>query len=528
MKKTTTTTVEASKRGSKPRAKNARKKEVVKVVVKSAQKQPNSNRLGPNRPKWDDRIIMPRHQLSIAPPNESAMVEAYVACMLKPSVTMCRIPDSETRESCLVRSVQEYQISAFFDTTVNSGRFSIATKPVLGNLSSVLKYKTSMVQLSSAWSGADWTSPSSYANLANGQDPRIDLNEPLLTQPSNFFLLLTGGGSLSPGIPLGSAPVPSIENYGLNIMYDPTTGNFTLPLGTFYITFEYKGSADVVAPTIVQVTGFAVFTILNISSDNSLQSNAWSVQVTTAGIFNISGVNSDNITSSYMSITPAFFANEAASQTGGMTKLIRPVAQSMLFTATIPELQAGGNVSGAFVPASSCSTNFFSNNGNMGANIGQFQNWEQLGQVSGSYQGIYQRGCYVWWAPETVSDRDYRVPGTGPDYPCLVISGAVQTIGAATPTGSVPIGRIVLTTVYELYCNTTLLEARTCYGSDAIIDCSKRIVAMNPHAMGNADHVPWFKRTMANIWSAAKGVGQFAYENRDAIGALVKSGAAMI
>lgn len=494
-----------------------------KVVIP---RNPNPRSQPSHRPRAPP---VSRGAISIAAPNEAALVEAYVACLLKPSEHLSRVPDADTRASTIIHSVQEFNITAYFDDTADSGRFSIATRPTLGNLSAIAAYKTAMAQPSRTWTDIDWTLPSSYANLTNGQDPRIDMFEPVITQPSNFFLLLTGGGSMSPNQPLGSAPVQSVESYGLNIMLNVTTSTLTLPLGTFLLCFEGKNGANMVAPTVTFGTMVAVFTTLNISNTTNIYFIQWSVQVHQAGTVTLNFAGSDSpLTSSFMSISPAYFNGETASQGGGITKLIRPVASSILFTATLPALTAGGDVSAAFVPATTCATNYYTNNGNSATQVGQLQNWDQLGQITGSFQGLYTKGAYVWWSPETVSDRNFSPPGRNQDYPCMIISGQVATNGAVALTGVVPVGRIIVTTVYEIYCNSPLFPQQVCMGSDAIMDCAKRMVALNRHAMENKEHVAWFKKAMADLWDSAKSVGKFAYDNRAAIGSLISSGAALV
>jgi hypothetical protein len=460
--------------------------------------------------------------------NEKALTDAYVACLFNPSLFQSKVPDANPRKTTLICSTQEFSLNAFFDTSTDSGRFSIVTKPVLGTIDTPLGYKTAILLGDRPWGEYDFSSSDSYVNYTNGQDPRIDTFTPTLTQPNAFYFQMNGNTGMVANIPLGTNPTYSQNNYGFDVFYDVATGNLSLPLGSFLVTLEYKGTG-IVAPTVDQTSGSANLQPLDTGSDATLQTNTWAFQVTTAGLFNLNAAGSTTITSSFLSISPAYFSQLPITLNGGMVKQIRPVAQNILFTASIPPIVAGGNISAAYVPAGTCETNYFTNNGQTGASIGQLQKWDQLGTVVGAYKGKYERGAYTWWSPETMLNSNFQTPGplNGIGLPCMIVSGQVQT-NTTTLTGSQPVGRVIISTVYEVICNSTLFEANVSMGSQAVVDAAKCLVASQEHSMGNADHMPWLKKTLGTMWKFAKTAGQFAYENRDAIGALVKAGVAVV
>lgn len=461
----------------------------------------------------------------LAPPGEGRMISEYVRCLLNPDSCSARIPDANAQPSFVWQSLNTFDILADFSGS-DVGRFSIAMKPTLGQLDTVDHYKCAIVQPVDGFMQQDFTNPNTYLDYNNGFDPRIDVNAPILTQPSGFFMGLLGGGTLSTAVPFGTAPAFSNLNYGLGIEYNGTTGMWTLPIGTYFISFEAKaGVEDIDPPNWVFGTAVGTFTIISTGFDNSVYTETAAVALTSAGTMGINFAGSDPITSSALNILPGYFENIPNSLQGGLLNAYRPVAMSALFTATLPPLTSGGMVSASYVTKETCQKNFFTNNGLVAQGVGQLQDWNQLQRTPGAHNGKYNDGAYVWWSAENNTDLEYVTPGQEHQLPCLIISGQASSQGL---TGTQLVGRLRVKCVYEGLTSSLLFKLACNRGAQGCIDASTRIISYHPHAMANGEHIEWFKRAVSNIFGAAKKFGSFAYDNRETIGSLVKAGASLM
>jgi hypothetical protein len=472
----------------------------------------------------------------VAKAGSAGPVPAYVACLLdpanKPSV---RIPDTNYgRHTALVASKKVLQLNVNLDdNTVNRGRFSCAIQPTLGNISSPPFYKVAIVNDVPNWpDSAQFIDPDSYLNSGNGldPDPRIDDNFFQLTGPEPALLYAeqagAGGGVTATSGPLGEDL--NADDFGgptYNLPGRFLTGpngqsNLNLPPGTYLINLTVSETAVAFANNFtISATGGCTFFVLR---NAVIATSAVTGSVITAIVI-ATFPNNQNVfqqaelafafrapdqwtspsTTSFYTVTPCAF--EATGAPGvqlfldsGPVSQYRPVAMSVLATCVRPTLSDGGNIAANWIPGSSINQNYFTSNANQ--NVGPLQFWEYLAKTPGSYDGELRKGAYVWWSQEDRDDFNFYPPSIADDhdYPSLVVSGVLQP-GADGGTGSQPVLRLEITTVYEIETLTTLFPTSSQPGSQATLDAVSTVLLGESHACQNNRHVAEIRRIIAKM-----------------------------
>jgi hypothetical protein len=446
---------------------------------------------------------------------EDQLVAKYLACLVNPKGMMSRVPDSFPRPTALVRSISTFEIVCNVDGTSNSGRFSAAIQPTLGNLGSVEAYKIALVDSSAGWP-TDFTDPASFVSVINGRDVRLDQFYQTLTQPPLGSSTLVSSAAGTGAIPFGAA-VTAQSGYGLNYNYDPLTGRFSLPIGIYMISAMFTtptGPHD--ANPVLNVHGGAVF----IPEYDDYTDDAVS-RPNVGAIAGYVSIPRNNATFSFTVVDPVVLtANLTLATTfndntnlitpddGGVVAEYRPVGMSALATFIGPVLTNGGIISTAYVPGNTLQTQYFTQG--IVSPQGQLANWENLALVPGSYNGKIENGTYSWWAPESTRDLNFNSPSRWSALipPALIVSGAYQP-GSGTTGLQVPI-RLEVVTVYELVTTSQLWEQSPLVGSSAAFDRANREMAAADHAMANAEHSNFFKDFLSGLGEVFGWVGKAA------------------
>lgn len=440
---------------------------------------------------------------------ESKQSSKYLASLVCPKYNMARVPDSYARPTALVRSIQVFDIPCVFTGAADDGRFACFIRPCLGDTSSPLRYKVGCVDsLAGPGWPTDLTVATAYLEDVGGVDPRLDPFYAALTQPGNFFEYLSTTGLLAASTSiLPGAIVESQSSYGLRVL---TVGNpvvFTLPVGTYFVSYSILGTGIGAAGLVTG--GTAVFSPISSLGPDSLfeEYAAWGVLT----VNNPTDTWSPTIVSTgtlaaTLAITPMFSDSYRNTANFGSVKAIRPVGMSALATYVGPQLTNGGNISCAYCPEGTVSTGFVANVAQQ--TTGSLADWSSLAKLPEAFNGPLMNGAYCWWAPEDFAELALISPdqASSREWPALLIAG-VWTPGG-TPPATAAVVRLEIVSVYEFVTTSLLYESESCVGSQAELDLVNRSLVGQPHAMANGSHLEWLK-------NFAKKTAKFLKDNKD-------------
>lgn len=198
----------------------------------------------------------------------------------------------------------------------------------------------------------------------------------------------------------------------------------------------------------------------------------------------------------------------------GIATLIRPVAMSVWFQCAKPELDNGGMVSACLLPSGTTTGQIIPLDWAAGAaandftGYGPLQNWENLAEVPGNYNGKLKDGTYTFWVPQRVQDLDMTSPAMSDlyDFPTIMVAGqwapnAGETVSAASSL----LGRLRICTVYE-YCSQSQIASLAYRGcSPCCLDRVKILLHGQSTSMANGDHMAWIKKILSSAAGAVSG-----------------------
>ncbi len=499
---TTTTTTQPRRRAARRRARR---------IVKSLATSLRESNLPVNEQEALSRIV------ASAPIG----IEEYMKCLVYPKSCATRVPDSFPRKTALWSSIMTVAVPYNLDATPDSGRFSACVRPNLGNLSAPERYKIGLVNPTSGPAGG-WPQylnlPASFIGNSLGRDVRFDVIAPTLVQPGLGTSTLVGDQpSGTPAKPFGNTVTPS-TGYGLSVTY-ANTGAFFPPPGIYrFVVNVYDPINPIDTQISVTPVNGAIITY-DINSDmpgenNNTVAGYLSVRPGTSAAFaggiSFSTTDFNPLTTvSTVNFTQAFDDNPQLFQTDnyGSVQEMRPVAMSVLFTYTGPELLNGGNVAIGYLPGRSEKSDFYGPSNNQ---FGNLDEWDNLAQLPGTYNGPLKDGAYAWWAPQTIEDYTMVTPDQANDanYPPIIVSGQFVPGPGAASSGTV--GRLEVVTIYEGVTNNIVFPQKYQQGSQHMMDSAFTYLAQQPHCMANATHMDWISRllkgfkTAQNVYAKAK------------------------
>lgn len=519
------------------------------VLVKKGSKQTPARARVTMQPIQNN--IIPRNELDRMQMTQyvskNKMVQDYVGNLIDPKGAMltveCRkLPDSFPRATAVVKSVLSYDIPIFYSaSTTDTGRFSIAVQPWLGNIDDPSHYKVAIADVAGPWANQDWSSSAVYLDSIGEQDPRLDPFYITLTQsPKGVYQIFDAVGGITPKVFEDGTGTPLEFSNSSAFLYN-TQGVELLDTGAGVANAWQLGPGQY-AFSFVSTTAdtFAANPTLTVISANTsdmqkdLNHSQRSPDNKMATLFHLLTVESTvtvrltaalttvgaGYTNSVVRFTPCYYSSAVQGGTApvpvnvnsvplsnfGLTQQYRTVSMSALLTFTGTSLNDGGNVAVAYVPGSTLKSDFFTSSP-MPA-FGQLQNWENVAKIPGSYNGEFRHGCYCWWSPEDTDGFVLKPPDLAlqGDPPGIVISGQF-TVNSAPSTDTIfNVARLEVTTNYEIVTISQLFDSERYIGSQAILDEANRILGSRSHAMANAQHSSF----MGDVWSGFKqGLGYF-------------------
>jgi hypothetical protein len=465
----------------------------------------------------------------------------YLKTALYPETHADRMPDESTLPTVIYRSVRELSIVANMDGTANAGRFSIAALPVLGNKNIVPEYQLGVVNNNSGWP-TDFRQAGSYLADTDGDDPRVDPYLELLTNTSSGLFELENtlpltldpstyeGGVMNPtSIPYNSLDAVVKLVGGYNFTVGGLTGfvnnarSISLPPSTYNVNYNLTSQITSTTGTNGMIflcierdengtaigafrTGYGVsfatygtmdanrlfarFSLLSIGSEVmgsvSINFEAKSKRDYIFAVQTLQPMTASTADSDIVLIPVLDDDLNTVSDSGVIIKM-RPIAQSALFTCTLPDINAGGNIVGYSAPAGDIQ-NYYYDTSNT---VGPYQNWEVLARNNKgicTHDGMLKQGTYVFSQPWDKNDVLMRTPTDSLSYPYqgIIISGQVNpSVGL---TGLIEIGRLRVVTVFEYTTDARIFTPMTCIGSTNDLDYVLAYLSQCQHAMENPIH----------------------------------------
>lgn len=482
-------------------------------------------------------------------------IKDYLKCLVKPFEVMARIPDAFDERTALLSTHSSFSIPIVQDN-INSGRFSFALQPIIGDLSQPAHYQAAVANgpaITAAgysdWTSVDWSQASSYLSTSSLlRDPRTDLNASFLTNPPPFLFGTTFGttvADLSASTLLSAVKAnqtPFADNTSPDLSYlisspaaprpnQPNTiGVITLPYGDWNIDVFCKFQVSTIPgagfaainfggvgnntqcaavyqpQTAVSSTGttynaFANFQITSYPANhNTFFPCLAALQTGTTGTNTY--LPNSTVSSVTIVITPCNFKSTNLYSDGGVIQEIRPVAMACLVSYMGTRLNDGGEIAIARVPSKLLQNNFFQTNN---AGVGQLQLIENLRNLDTYYDDRLEYGAYCYWTPYDYSDiAFYPVSDSNAHgYPALVCSGYFSP--DATVNSTQQTLRVECYFVYEYLTQYSINEKKATPGAQASVDCAWSVLkGVNP-ACANGKHLDRIK-------SILQGAAQF-YKN---------------
>lgn len=456
----------------------------------------------------------------------------YANMLVCPKNTMCRYPDSFNRKTALFRSTNVFYPTLTIDSSVDSGRFSMALQPKLGARNTPANFQLAVVKpsaLTGDWSTfRGWDSVATYESGQSGTDPRIDVNENFLTAPNTGYFAAVyskvNPTTTNGFFEAGSTIALDADNNGIAPLFtDPNV--ITLPFGEFIVTVTatmISGTAGAtqyylasIAGTTVQVqnsgNNFTPVTAYPTLSSPETISRSFEVVSTPGGNTLAIGILQGGVQatviwnnmSTLVTISNANFLSVNPTLNSGAIEQLRPVAQSLLVTYMGPELTDGGSIASCYVPPDYLTSNYFNNASDQNQ---QAQLFENLMKIEGCYNGRLAKGTYAWWTPYDPSNVAFQTVSqhNAFAFPGIICSGVFTPVGSTIASGvNSTVLRVEVNTVYEFITKSTAFDSAKLIGSQQIIDSVDNLLMEQPHCMANGDHLKFIRDCARGVYSWA-------------------------
>ncbi len=408
--------------------------------------------------------------------------------------------------TALYRSYQEFRVISSNDTS-NLGRFSCAVRPCLGSTNDPSTYGSAIViDTDGEW--GDFNDASSYVTSSNGFNYRMDPNSYQLTgQPESNFTY-TGNTAMSGALPLGTDPtLGASQPNGFFLDYNNSTGAISIPANSeWFIAFKIQG-------TIMSAPVFTAGTA-TVTNNQTATNGAATAMVGYCNVANsttsdqtfIFTLTATTVTSSVFNITTR--RSQEVGNTGYVSA-IRPVSMNAWFNTTLSSFY-GGTISAAVVPENAYETNYV---GDLPSNgTGYLQNWENMGQIQGVYNGPVQNGAYCFWLPSSPDQLDFETPDVANSkaFNSIIFSGEINNSDGSV--GGVTVGILRVCTVYEFQTTCTLFPTgQTQYDIRDLEKVNMFLRNIN-QAMENSKHKSFFDKLLRGARKSSRTVKNI-YDN---------------
>jgi len=465
----------------------------------------------------------------------SSLMKAYYNCLLDPEFKMARIPDGWGQKTVLIRSVESYEIPAIYNNpnTTDDGKFGWMCQPILGNPANVEEYATYIVMPDPGASpqalywGTDWSAPGSYQGDNGTRDPRMIAITPTVTNQRPSLATYASNAAITNLQPFGFPGAFTTQTYNNSAIMDPSNGVgsvLVLPAGNWLVSWTVPATAGGAALTIdasstanvlnslsnyygVAANGAAVgFALISVPGTTS-PGNTFVVR----GPVGFTGTNAVVLISPMYSDVVSPTGKQCSFKAGSISR-IRPVAMSALCTCLTSNLDNGGNIVAALVPAQTAANDWFSNSNSA---TGQLQEVNGLNQVDRCHDDRFATGSYSIWVPESDDDTQfYDVDKMNEhDYPVLAGCGFYKPNNS--PGANVNVARLRVVRVFEIQTATTLWEMRADMGDDAAVKAVLQLFTQFPTSTANAIHWKHIVSAMKKAGTLIGDAAEWGFQNKD-------------
>ncbi len=398
---------------------------------------------------------------------------------------------------CRIRQVFELTTSS---NSTNLGRFAALFRPILGEplvvptgFAAIDTYANYIVKSGSAFPTTSWTTSSNYeTGTVIGSNTTIIDDAYLLAGPISSFCTVAGGGTMNGAQPFGDAPVVAAQrppSFNPVVTAAGSWSQFVLPMGQWSLEFKIVGtglSALSKADSTASVTVFQEDAV-----STTRLSGVYNVTVDDESEFVAIKCTATTVTSSDMRII-----DTAQNKVGpsGAVQTIRPLGMQVLATYIGPYLERGGNISCVLLPQDAVQ-NFVLTNGPV-ASPGHPFFWENAARFNlprRTYTGPLGDGCFAFWVPDDVSNRDLQTPTVASvsDLPTIAVSGIYQESGG--DSGGKNVVRVVVDRMFEFTTPSQIFHTSEPYVSYADYVEAQEFITDLPKCMPNDKHEEFFR-----------------------------------
>lgn len=376
-----------------------------------------------------------------------------------------------------------------------------------GEVSSLSTIPNLLVESTSEFPSGNW---SEAANFETGTNTGSNVDQVddawILTQQTPSRAQIDGATAMTATLPFGTAPVVSLS----------FPASFNPEMGT-----SSGGKSQLILPAggwflILSLTGTGI-TNVTITGTTQIQEQANAAGTLLTGVYQIVADGNDsrviNATATTITASTVIVTDDptsAISDFGGIST-IRPVAMQVLATCIAPVLDRGGTLTAALLQQNDKLTRGIppvSPN-----SPGSPFKWEELARYNlknSVHSGSFEKGAYVWWVPQDVSNTEFVTPSQmcAMDYPSIAIAANYEVSGGGSAADLQPL-RITVTRTFEYTSDSQALNLADAHVSYESYQAALRWLRTQPRAMENDEHTSWYRAISKGMSDATALGSQF-------------------
>lgn len=455
------------------------------------------------RAKWSPRVIE-----EIARSHEIRKdVQRLAGQFTNPDATsngkVTRWPDFSRRCTGVYRSRQVVTVTSSTATGAE-GYFSVAVRPVLGSTAAgggriyqVLK------TVDFTDTANDWGDSSLYES-----GPLVDPEAGALTGAGGACIKIVGAGTLSDTNPFGTAPTVTGVNYqSFRVdVSSPTASWVYLPPG---VCVEASVVGVAAAASTIDALGMTLYKADQATAAVSgTDYSGLSSYTSTVGTLTVAITQqvmtlqpvwvkvTGTATSTWAGLTALFGITPVSLGDEGIISQVRCIAQSAWLKVELSDLNNGGSVSIAALPAGSFENRYYQSSRGGGAPLQLMDNLAELNLPGGVYSGALKNGAYGWYLPEDVEATHFLAPSaqTLNTWPTLVVSGYHADNDGG---GGIRIGRLFVDSIMEYVTESRATEVRS--GPDFDLELVMSCLNRCPRVMENSTHLQDLRKFVRDV-----------------------------
>lgn len=465
---------------------------------------------------------------------ENSYLERYIDMLVNPAeASPIRLATGDIPKTVLVKQKIVQDVAVWYDPALpaggTNGAFTLVSRPVPGydpaSVTVAQNVPTSRTLLVS--SEEPITQPkTNWDTLSNGFWKDVGYSVPdysaLFEAQAGVYVNKHTVASIAPGTIIDAVmdndftlekTLPLRAGNPDQIKF-PGPGNYVLALswGAAAVSASVPGWVVTFSATTGEGQGISVTTSDGTASGDTVTGEG----ATIIFYVSITDVNFNNVNApGYLTFTmtgpnikdPNLMAYAPDSIGAPPVKKYRPLASSMMFSAKIAQDYAGGDVSAARLPSSEFGSIFSEDFDNLG-DKSPLLTFAGLSAFEDSYVGPFNKGAYVWWAPEDDRTSNFKYPDQDVDFPILLISGTYTPAVAPAVASTIIVGRVELHVVFECIANDNqFLSQYVCEYDPADLAGVNRVLTHIPNTSCNPAHTKffsWVRKTMSKVADGAK------------------------